>query len=282
MTLQRRSLRSAPAVLNPGDKAMWVTGWNEAVDALEADQAQAVEPATGERAELIAHHRRIERTSRWGSLKAIAKATADMLEADAQELTTAYELVNQWSVKYLDVRNKLLPYQLMQAQQVAVPATGEPEEMSDGEIYSRISRRVAEINATFVPKQIAPMTMEDIVTAAGAQHIDVYAASFMCGIRAAEAHYKVKKAQQVAGFQCEPQPAVTEDGFCEWVCPTPIGYLMQCCDCGLIHEVETRVVKYDPRPSENFALTDDHDLQVQLRMKRRDDLAPQPIQGDKP
>ena len=37
--IQRRSLRSAPAVLNTADKAMWVTGWNEAVDALEAEQA---------------------------------------------------------------------------------------------------------------------------------------------------------------------------------------------------------------------------------------------------
>ena len=44
MTLQRRSLRSAPAVLNTSDKAVWVTGWNEAVDALEAELAQAVEP----------------------------------------------------------------------------------------------------------------------------------------------------------------------------------------------------------------------------------------------
>ena len=44
MTLQRRSLRSAPAVLNTADKVFWVTGWNEAVDALEAEQAQAVEP----------------------------------------------------------------------------------------------------------------------------------------------------------------------------------------------------------------------------------------------
>jgi len=96
-------------------------------------------------------------------------------------------------------------------------------------------------------------------------------------LRAIEAEEKL--AQQVAGFQCEPQTTETEDGFCEWVCPVPIGYLMQCCDCGLIHEVETRVVKYDPRPSENFITMDDPDLQVQLRMKRRDDLAPK---GEKP
>jgi len=68
---------------------------------------------------------------------------------------------------------------------------------------------------------------------------------------------------------------VTEDGWCEWVCPQPQGYLMQCCDCGLIHEVESRVAKYEPRPSEVFEVVDDPDLQVQWRMKRRDDLSPQ-------
>ena len=75
--------------------------------------------------------------------------------------------------------------------------------------------------------------------------------------------------------QCEPQEAVTEDGWCDWVCPKPQGYLMQCCDCELIHEVESRVVKYEPRPSEVFEVVDDPDLQVQWRMKRRDDLSPQ-------
>lgn len=75
--------------------------------------------------------------------------------------------------------------------------------------------------------------------------------------------------------QCEPQEAVTEDGWCDWVCPKPTGYLMQCCDCGLIHEVESRVAKYEPRPSEVFEVVDDPDLQVQWRMKRRDDLSPQ-------
>lgn len=74
------------------------------------------------------------------------------------------------------------------------------------------------------------------------------------------------------GFQCEPQHAVTEDGFTDWICPTPKGYLMQCCDCNLIHEVETRVAKYEPRPSENYEVVEDPDMQAQWRMKRRDDL----------
>ena len=78
----------------------------------------------------------------------------------------------------------------------------------------------------------------------------------------------------VGAVQCEPQEA-TEDGWCDWVCPKPQGYLMQCCDCELIHEVESRVAKYEPRPSEVFEVVDDPDLQVQWRMKRRDDLSPQ-------
>ena len=77
----------------------------------------------------------------------------------------------------------------------------------------------------------------------------------------------------VGAVQCEPQEA-TEDGWCDWVCPKPQGYLMQCCDCELIHEVESRVVKYEPRPSEVFEVVDDPDLQVQWRMKRRDDISP--------
>ena len=30
----------------------------------------------------------------------------------------------------------------------------------------------------------------------------------------------------------------------EWVQPTPKAYLMKCCDCGLVHEVDFRVIKY--------------------------------------
>jgi hypothetical protein len=74
------------------------------------------------------------------------------------------------------------------------------------------------------------------------------------------------------GFQCEPQLPMYEDGFTDWVCPQPKGYLMQCCDCNLIHEVDFRVALYDPRPSENYEIVNDLNVQVHLRMKRRDDL----------
>jgi hypothetical protein len=36
--IKRKSFISAPAILNTSDAAMWITGWNEAVDALEAEQ----------------------------------------------------------------------------------------------------------------------------------------------------------------------------------------------------------------------------------------------------
>ena len=73
--------------------------------------------------------------------------------------------------------------------------------------------------------------------------------------------------------QCEPQQEV-EDGWCDWVCPKPRGYLMQCCDCELIHEVDFRVVRYESEDSEVYEIVDDPNLQAQMRLRRRDDLSP--------
>ena len=76
--------------------------------------------------------------------------------------------------------------------------------------------------------------------------------------------------------ECEPQEEV-EDGWCNWVCPKPRGYLMQCCDCELIHEVDFRVVQYEPKPSEVYEVVDDPDLQAQMRLRRRDDISPKKL-----
>ena len=73
--------------------------------------------------------------------------------------------------------------------------------------------------------------------------------------------------------ECEPQEEV-EDGWCDWVCPKPRGYLMQCCDCELIHEVDFRVARYESEDSEVYAVVDDPNLQAQMRLRRRDDLSP--------
>lgn len=35
---------------------------------------------------------------------------------------------------------------------------------------------------------------------------------------------------------CEPMDP-DEDGWSEWIHPLP-GYLLQCCDCGLVHDME--------------------------------------------
>lgn len=36
----------------------------------------------------------------------------------------------------------------------------------------------------------------------------------------------------------------------EWVQPKRVGYLMKCCDCGLIHRINWRIIKYGkPRGS---------------------------------
>ena len=43
--------------------------------------------------------------------------------------------------------------------------------------------------------------------------------------------------------QCTHIPPVTEDGWTEWQFPIHKGYLMQCCDCNLIHEVDFKVVR---------------------------------------
>jgi hypothetical protein len=74
--------------------------------------------------------------------------------------------------------------------------------------------------------------------------------------------------------QCKPQEEV-EDGWCDWVCPKPVGYLMQCCDCELIHEVDFRVVRYESEDSEVYEVVDNPNLQAQMRLRRRDDLSPQ-------
>ena len=44
----------------------------------------------------------------------------------------------------------------------------------------------------------------------------------------------------MAVTDCEPMHA-GDDGWSEWVHPLP-GYLMQCCDCGLIHRIEFMIV----------------------------------------
>jgi len=42
-------------------------------------------------------------------------------------------------------------------------------------------------------------------------------------------------------MSCKPV-AVMEDGWSEWIHPSP-GFRMECCDCGLVHELHVRIGK---------------------------------------
>jgi hypothetical protein len=61
----------------------------------------------------------------------------------------------------------------------------------------------------------------------------------------------------------------------EWVCPDPKGYLMKCCDCGLVHEVEFGVVRYQSETErEDCEMVDDPNLQAVFRMRRSEQWSP--------
>ena len=71
----------------------------------------------------------------------------------------------------------------------------------------------------------------------------------------------------------EQMEATDEDGWTEWIHPLP-GYLMKCCDCGLVHEMDARVgrvLQRNPDNPEHFGWDDepDADLQVMFRMRRK-------------
>jgi hypothetical protein len=66
-----------------------------------------------------------------------------------------------------------------------------------------------------------------------------------------------------------------EDGWSEWVCPDPDGYLMKCCDCGLVHEAEFGVVRYKSETErEDCEPVDDPNLQAVFRMRRNEQWSP--------
>ena len=61
----------------------------------------------------------------------------------------------------------------------------------------------------------------------------------------------------------------------EWVCPDPQGYLMKCCDCGLVHEAEFGVVRYKSETErEDCDIVDDPNLQAVFRMRRSEQWSP--------
>jgi len=64
------------------------------------------------------------------------------------------------------------------------------------------------------------------------------------------------------------------DDWSEWVDPKQDSYLMACCDCDLVHELQFRVAKYADDTTEYFDVIEDKNLHAQFRAKRRDDVKP--------
>ena len=42
------------------------------------------------------------------------------------------------------------------------------------------------------------------------------------------------------------------NGWSRWVQPVPKGYLMACCDCGLVHRLDFRIVKGETKDRVQF------------------------------
>lgn len=52
----------------------------------------------------------------------------------------------------------------------------------------------------------------------------------------------------------------------EWVTPVPRGYEMKCCDCGLVHVIDFRVIK--PTKRKGYATIQNARYHVQFRAFR--------------
>ena len=66
------------------------------------------------------------------------------------------------------------------------------------------------------------------------------------------------------------------EDWSEWVCPDPKGYLMKCCDCGLVHEAQFGVVRYKSKTGrEDCDMVDDPNLQAVFRMRRSEQWSPE-------
>ena len=62
--------------------------------------------------------------------------------------------------------------------------------------------------------------------------------------------------------ECRPMPATDPEGWCDWTMPIMESYRMQCCDCGLVHEMQFNICDHEGS------------LRVEFRMRR--ELPPPP------
>lgn len=55
----------------------------------------------------------------------------------------------------------------------------------------------------------------------------------------------------------------------EWVQPRPRGYLMACCDCGLVHRMDFRIINGPKRLHVQFRATRARNYTAKLRREER-------------
>lgn len=61
----------------------------------------------------------------------------------------------------------------------------------------------------------------------------------------------------------------TPRSWSEWLMPKMKGYLLKCCDCGLTHELQFRVVVLSKHKKQRWAtILEDPAIQVEFRAKR--------------
>lgn len=66
-----------------------------------------------------------------------------------------------------------------------------------------------------------------------------------------------------------------KDGWSRWITPVMRGYLMACCDCGLVHEVQYNALitkNHTTRGRFRAKKLPSKEFRVEFRVKRRDGL----------
>lgn len=68
------------------------------------------------------------------------------------------------------------------------------------------------------------------------------------------------------------RPKVGEDGWCEWIYPRMDDYRLACCDCGLVHEMQLKIVHVKHLPGGQMLVKDSRStsLGVAFRAKRHE------------
>ena len=97
----------------------------------------------------------------------------------------------------------------------------------------------------------------------------------LVGVCASEGH-KIQKVQSEQEPEFIQHVVEHPTDWSEWVCPNPKGYLMKCCDCGLVHEAEFGVVRYKSETEREYCdMVGDPNLQAVFRMRRSEQWSPE-------